>query len=216
MGKIRYTVRLYRSHDIDLLTFLMTRQFDVMHAIYCALSAFQKGEAFVIEIPPGTNELPPLNRVYSRSLVLDKEKDAAIIEMVEKIKPGRRNNFFKNLLRVYLSYPYSNDFFSRPSDQEWFDERTDAIRKGRRVVKAGKIRGSKIRKHEESSVREVKREHISSTTSKKALESNSSESFLRDNEPVERAELSSAHEDAGSSVDEDAILALFDSLGGED
>ena len=143
MSKIRYTIRLYRLHDLDLITFIMTHEFDIMHAIYSSVTAFAKGEAFLISIP--------LRRVYTKTLILDTEKDALTISMLDRISPGKRNNFFKNLLRLYLMYPFSECFFNSPEDLQYLEKKLKVFRTGQREVRAGKLKKSRYIKKELSS-----------------------------------------------------------------
>lgn len=110
--KERYTVRLYRLHDLDLITFAVAHQFNIMGAIYAALSAFARGETFSFKIPPRkTEKLPQLKRIYIKVLTLDMEKDKDAIEILSNIVPGCRNSFLKNLLRLYLCTPLSEEYF---------------------------------------------------------------------------------------------------------
>lgn len=159
MAKIRYTIRLYRLHDLDLITFVETHEFNIISAIYSSLTAFAKGEAFVIEIPPRRQiQLPKLSRVYTKALVLDTEVDQEAIELLNKIGQGYRNNFLKNLLRLYLCNPLSEEFFKNikrgkndevlyETPQSEIEERTELFNKkfnifkaNRKVVKAGRLR----------------------------------------------------------------------------
>ncbi len=141
MAKVRYTVRFYRLHDLDLITFIMTHEFDVMRAIYSSITAFAKGEYFIIQIPSAVHtELPPLRYAYTKALTLDTEKDQATIELINKIQPGKRNNFFKSLLRLYLVHPFSETFFTDPADMALFEEKLSAMRSGQREVRAGKVK----------------------------------------------------------------------------
>lgn len=208
MGKIRYTVRLYRLHDMDLITFIFTRKFDVMRAIYSSITAFAKGEVFVVEIPPSTGaELPQLRRVYTKALILDEEKDKKTIDMINRIQPGRRNNFFKNLLRIYLACPFSEDFFEKPSDVAWFEEKIKIFRTGRRVVKAGKVRQKEYDGAEERQEYALEAEVTSATKRTPKKEEETSAKGI--NEPM-------AEQLPEYSIDEaEAIVDLFESLGGE-
>lgn len=162
MAKIRYTVRLYRLHDLDLITFLETHEFSVIRGIYSSLSAFAKGELFVIEIPPRREKkLPALNRVYIKALTLDTEKDKEAVEVLSQIAPGYRNSFMKHLLRLYLCNPLSEEFFRTVKHEkgtdnvifetpqaevdeknEHFMEMFKIFRDGKKVVPAGKIRNN--------------------------------------------------------------------------
>lgn len=159
MAKIRYTIRLYRLHDLDLITFVETHEFNIISAIYSSLTAFAKGEVFVIEIPPRRQiQLPKLSRVYTKALVLDTEVDQEAIELLNKIGQGYRNNFLKNLLRLYLCNPLSEEFFKNikrgrndevlyETPQSEIEERTESFNKkfnifkaNRKVVKAGRLK----------------------------------------------------------------------------
>lgn len=160
MPKTRYTIRLYRMHDLDLITFIETHEFNVVKAIYSSLSAFAKGEVFVIEVPPRRiQKLPPLNRSYTKALILDNETDEDAIKILNQIAPGYRNSFLKQLLRMYLCHPLSEEFFrvvkkAKDSDtvifetpQHEVDEKSELFyqmfgifREGKKSVKAGKLR----------------------------------------------------------------------------
>lgn len=149
MGKVRYTIRLYRLHDLDLITFVETHEFNLVKAVYSALSAFSKDEAFVIEIPPRrVEDLPQLKRVYVKALTLDEETDAKAIEIMNKIAPGYRNNFFKNLLRQYLCNPMSEEFLLNQDDANFFYDKFSIFREGRRIAKAGKEKSINRKKRE--------------------------------------------------------------------
>ena len=210
MSKIRYTIRLYRLHDLDLITFIMTHEFDIMHAIYSSVTAFAKGEAFLISIPPiTTSEMPQLRRVYTKTLILDTGKDALTISMLDRISPGKRNNFIKNLLRLYLMYPFSECFFNSPEDLQYFEEKLKVFRTGQREVRAGKLKKSRYKKKELSS-----QYMIEKTPDEEAKQENTEK-----NQPVIDDSIVSPVEtkqepDLNSSVADDEILAIFNDLGG--
>lgn len=143
MAKVKYTMRFYRAHDLDLITFIETRQFNIMHAVYSALTAFANGEAFVIEIPPERNVAGEYQRIYSRILVLDSEKDSKAIKLMSTVAPGYRNSFLKNLVRLYLCCPFSEDYFASAEDSDYAFSLTSIFRENRRVAQAGTIRSVK-------------------------------------------------------------------------
>lgn len=168
MSKVRYTVRLYRLHDLDLITFALSHELNVISAIYTSLTAFAKGESFVIQIPPKTHQrLPQLKRLYIKALTLDSEKDKEAIELLALIAPGYRNSFLKNLLRMYLCNPLSEEFFrvvkkAKGSDDvlyetpqaeideknELFVEKFNIFKNGKKSVKAGIMRKGRVKKEE--------------------------------------------------------------------
>lgn len=137
----KYSIRLYQMHDRDLITFIGTHDFSLTKAVYCALSAFIKGEAFVIEIPPRM-EKPVImkKRVYCRQLVLDESRDLEMISFLQKISPGFRNNFFKNLLRLYLCTPISETFLENPEDIDNFEKMFEIFKQGKRHVNAAQVK----------------------------------------------------------------------------
>ena len=136
MKKIRVTIRLYRMHDLDLITFVELHKLNIQKAVYCALTSFAKGELFLIKIPPrraGGEELN-LNRVYSFTVLFDAERDKNAILLLSKIADGRRNNFLKNLLRLYLCNPMSEMFLKDESDADFFYGKFAIFRAGRRMA----------------------------------------------------------------------------------
>ena len=210
MSKIRYTIRLYRLHDLDLITFIMTHEFDIMHAIYSSVTAFAKGEVFLISIPSiTTSEMTQLRRVYTKTLILDSEKDALTISMLDRVSPGKRNNFFKNLLRLYLMYPFSECFFNSPEDLQCFEEKLKVFRTGQREVRAGKLKKSRYIKKELSS-----QKRMGATTDKE----DEHERLLINRSAGEESNASCADVsqdlDDGLVADDEEVLALFNELGG--
>lgn len=139
MAKVRYLVRFYTSHDLDLVTFTLTHDFDILRAMYSALTAFAKGESFIIQVPPATRAVPEsMRRIYTKGLLLDTEKDKEAIRVLDMVVPGKRNSFLKNLLRIYLMYPFSECFFEDPEGLAFCEKQLEACREGRRTVRAGK------------------------------------------------------------------------------
>lgn len=162
MAKIRYTIRLYRIHDLDLITFIETHEFNIVKAIYSSLGAFSKGEHFVIEVPPKRKSaMPNLKRVYQKPLYLDTDKDRNAIEILNKIEKGYRNNFLKNLLRLYLCVPVSESFLVNEHDSNFFYEKFNIFKKGKKVAKAGKLNNEKphISKRKDNKVNVINTEN---------------------------------------------------------
>lgn len=136
-------MRFYRAHDLDLITFIETHQFNIMHAVYSALTAFADGDVFVIEIPPARDSSVEYQRIYNRVLVLDSERDQKAVELLSTVTPGYRNSFLKNLLRLYLCFPFSEDYFISSEDAKHAASLTSVFRQGRRIAQAGTIRSAK-------------------------------------------------------------------------
>lgn len=141
MGKVKASIRLYRMHDLDLISFIETHEFDFRRAMYCALKAFSKNQHFVIDIPPlrsEGNELDLKKKRFNQIIIfLDEDIDADAIEVLSKVKEGGRNNFLKNLLRLYLCNPISESFLNDINDAPYFYEKFDVFKKDRMLVDAG-------------------------------------------------------------------------------
>ena len=146
--KKKYFIRLYRAHDLDLITFVQTHRFNLNHAIYVALTSFSNNEVFIIAVPPKRDVVvSKLKRVYSYTLVLDVEKDIKVIQVLDKIKKGYKNNFIKNLLRLYLCYPLAEAFLEDETEMAFFENHFKEFKKNRRLAEAGfekKMRKKKL------------------------------------------------------------------------
>lgn len=119
MAKRKYTLRFYAVHDHDLLSLFQYHDLDLDAAVYQAISSFVKGEYVMLDIPDVSTTPKSLNekrRFYQKFLTLDTKKDADAIKLLESIKEGRRNNFLKSLLRLYLAFPFSVSFFETRND----------------------------------------------------------------------------------------------------
>ena len=216
MSEARYPIRLYTYHDLDLVTFTLTHDFDIRRAIYCALKAYAKGEAFLIQIPPAVRSVTKFQRYYTKILILDTEKDEEVIELLNMVEPGRRNNFIKNLLRVYLAYPFSEYFFKDEKAQRVFEEKLEPLRRGKREVQAGKTKPR-------STDGEKKSRELSSPDSLPSKESEEREfssppespmykPIPEAEEPQYESNQKMEQQDAISEEEQDAILDLFNQL----
>lgn len=138
MKKRKYIIRFYKVHDRDLVTLIEKYQVNIIKAVYCALAAFCNGDVFAIEIPKHKiyGSINNTKKVYSKMLYLDEDKDRKAVELLSKIKNGSKNNFLKNILRLYLCYPLTTDFLKDENDIAEFDDMFFVFRKGRRVADA--------------------------------------------------------------------------------
>lgn len=142
-NRISKTIRLYKTHDLDLISFLDTHNMDFRKAVYCSLTAFAKGEVFVIKIPPRLENPKPLRRKYEFRLILNPETDQAVIDMIDGITDGYKNNFIKNILRMYLCTPISEEFLKDRSKIGEFEEKFQMFKIGKRVADAARVKNMK-------------------------------------------------------------------------
>ena len=137
MAKKQYKVRVYRLHDLDIVSWICTREFNLVRAVYSVLKAFCKGETFLIETPPKREvDIPvsTLGRVYQRSLYLDPEEDEEVIELLDSIASGYRNCFMKNLLRQYIVIPVDESFLAAGVDVGNYLHQFDVLKEGKKVI----------------------------------------------------------------------------------
>ena len=149
--------------------------------------------------------------------------------MIDRIQPGKRNNFFKNLLRLYLMYPFSECFFERREDLQYFEEKLKVFRVGQREVRAGKVKKQNFRtvNEELSSSKEEKAEKEASSVPEKveanitpvpqaSVPENSTQTLPPAAESEEPADIGyvSTEEipEETSGEDESAILSIFNNL----
>lgn len=137
MGKKKYPFRLYGRHDLELISLMSTREFNITKAVYCSLTAFCNGDIFRIKLPPERmNEVKEIRKSYLKILILDEVKDKKAIEMMEKIAKGYRSNFLKNILRLYLCAPVSVDYFNNAADFLEFEDQASVFSQNRRIADA--------------------------------------------------------------------------------
>jgi hypothetical protein len=119
---MKFIMRLYRRHDMDLLLLHKTKGFSMQKAVkvalYMHLGLIDEGS-----IPyPAVGE--PLDKFFSSSqlhltLSEDNDMDMAVIKFIKDIPKGYRNSYCKNIVRYYLERPkqfmYSNNkiFFGK-------------------------------------------------------------------------------------------------------
>lgn len=142
MEKKKILLRLYNPHDIDLISLMIDHQMDIVKAVYCSITAFANNESFVIRIPPLREHKLESKRVYSKHLILDLKKDSKVIQLLEIIEPGYRNNFLKNILRLYLCSPATESFFIHSDYMELFKEHYACLTRGKRFVNAANLNRS--------------------------------------------------------------------------
>ena len=95
------TVRIYKRHDPDLVHLIENYEFDIKKAVYCALSGYIKGEAFVISLPK-KRDVPykTSGRIIRGDLRLNEMEDEALIRFISQIPGGERNCALKTILRL--------------------------------------------------------------------------------------------------------------------
>lgn len=159
-----YTISMYKVHDLDLITYMMSYEFNIAHAAYCALKAFAKHDLFIIKTPPRAPvsiQMDDIKHVYRKTMTLYEDRDPEVIELLDMIKNGYKNNFIKNILRQYLCIPLTPSFLRDPQDMDVFSEYFHIFREGKREAAAGLKKGrSKDRKAREKKEKDLDQSFI--------------------------------------------------------
>lgn len=163
--KKRYKVRFYKAHDLDLITYMASHTINIRMTLYYVFRAYCNGQVVGIRIPDHTGQKPSeYKKIYYTDLSLDTEKDKKMIQFMEGIKPGFRNNFLKNLLRQYLCSPLVEDFLVDPADYLEVKQTTSLLQGNRSMVdldyNSYKKRSSSKRKYKKVSKDKVKDEPL--------------------------------------------------------
>ena len=107
-------VKLYYYHDIDLVSIYRSADISFPDATKKALKAYAEGKAFKIKV--GEKKEKRTHEIYKKCfhyyIALNEEKDKEIIELLNNITFGYRNNFIKTVLRHYLGCELSAEYLT--------------------------------------------------------------------------------------------------------
>ena len=128
-------VKLYYYHDIDLVSIYRSADISFPDATKKALKAYAEGKAFKIKV--GEKKEKKTHEIYKKCfhyyIALNEEKDKEIIELLNNITFGYRNNFIKTVLRHYLGCELSAEYLTN-NDQAFLDRRTEILAAGKETV----------------------------------------------------------------------------------
>ena len=130
--KIR--IRLYHYHDLDLVSLYREGRISIPKAVKLTLNAFARKRYVRLETVDKKCE-KIAKPVYMFNIILDEKKDKDAIDLLNKIDKGYRNNFIKQLLRVYLCFVLPGCYTAQ-ENLEYFAEREKGIFGEREVVAA--------------------------------------------------------------------------------
>ena len=112
MGIIRIEIKLYRYHDLDLVSLYKSGRIDFPETTRQILNAYARKEVFRVRpLDEDKSKGQNYNEWYSNTknkrfthyhIELDEEEDAEAILLLKQIRQGFRNNFIKTVLRQYL------------------------------------------------------------------------------------------------------------------
>ena len=118
------TLRLYRQHDLDLITLYRHPLFSLPNAIKMSLCAYVRNQKFFIKQPqPYEIGNEKISKIVQIHIQLSEKSEGDVIEWLRNIKDGYRNSVLKNVIRAYMAgpciYSYikeSNNIFENASN----------------------------------------------------------------------------------------------------
>lgn len=124
------TVRLWRSHDYDLIQLYKNTGFPVNDALKTALRNQVRNTPAYFEYPQTVYNEDFIPKSLQFHLKLDDFEDADIIAYLSDIKDGFRNSFLKNLLRASficpIAYPYKTDL-DYQNEERYRKQKNEAV-----------------------------------------------------------------------------------------
>ncbi len=142
------TIRLYRQHDMDLISLYNMKDFKFLKKMKSALIAYSKKEDYPINIPSFRVVPGYIKYITVMHIKLDEKKDAEAIKVLTSMKPGLRNSFLKAMFRNYLTnIPLTS--YENNDDGLIFLKRTESINKQPKsdTVKVKKEISEKIKEY---------------------------------------------------------------------
>ena len=152
-------VKLYYYHDIDLVSIYRSADISFPDATKKALKAYAEGKAFKIKV--GEKKEKRTHEIYKKCfhyyIALNEEKDKEIIELLNNITFGYRNNFIKTVLRHYLGCELSAEYLTN-NDQAFLDRRAEILAAGKETVevKHAKRENEKAKENEGALIPDAK------------------------------------------------------------
>ena len=145
-------VKLYYYHDIDLVSIYRSADISFPDATKKALKAYAEGKAFKIKV--GEKKEKRTHEIYKKCfhyyIALNEEKDKEIIELLNNITFGYRNNFIKTVLRHYLGCELSAEYLTN-NDQAFLDRRAEILAAGKETVEVKHAKKESEKAKEEES-----------------------------------------------------------------
>ncbi len=125
-------VKLYHYHDLDLVYLYRHGNISFCSAAKIALKAFANKEFFVFEIAEPCRNIAQ-HRTYRFQIKFDDQEDKEVIDMLNKISKGCRNNFIKEVLRNYIPFTMTSEYVISQEDISYFNERFSIMYAGKKV-----------------------------------------------------------------------------------
>lgn len=155
------TLRLYRQHDLDLITLYKHPSFSLPAAIKRSLIAYVRQEQLTIKQPaPYKLENKKIAKTVQIHIQLDETNDKDIIKWLKSTKEGYRNSVLKNIIRGYLAAPCIYSYHDEDAALDLSAENNDLFEANIRNITEVKGRATSTRKSKKKDTRRVEDSEI--------------------------------------------------------
>ena len=201
------TIRLYRQHDMDLISLYMNDAFDFAKEMKNAVAAMVANKPYTIEVPEYKAERIYLRRMYLVHIYLHTE-DAEIRKKLNEIRVGQICSFFKAAMRACLSsFPYGayfgGDGFTMSKAEE-----TKLVNKERQK----KYEDNKKKKTEAKPKKEAEVKPAEKKPKKAVTVQFNDDVLLPEPIPFENIPIPEPEGEYDGPIDDDEGMALFDAI----
>lgn len=134
---MKKSIRIYREHDIDLVTLYKNPEFGFQKALKQAVRAYVRGTPYLIYAPQ-TQDISKKDYKYGYQIFItfDEKYDADVIEWLKTLKPRCFTKALKTILRGSLIGPVAYGCFKTDEDRQ----RSDSInQKIKDIISEGKL-----------------------------------------------------------------------------
>lgn len=103
---LKITIRIYRTHDFDLMALHQTGALKIGTAMKKAIIAYYNGEKFQFDITmPCELDMSQMPLMVTTSIAIAEKDSEGITKWLSEFRPGYRNCCLKNILRHFLEDP---------------------------------------------------------------------------------------------------------------
>lgn len=111
------TLRLYRQHDLDLITLYRHPLFSLPNAIKMSLCGYVRNQKFFINQPePYEIGNEKISKIVQIHIQLSEKTEKDVIDWLKNIKDGYRNSVLKNVIRAYMAGPCIYSYIKENED----------------------------------------------------------------------------------------------------
>lgn len=207
---MKVTVRLYRQHDMDLLSLYMNDAFDFTREMKLSVFAMVRNEPYEINVPSYSASRQYLRRMYHLHIIIP-ESAQDVIKKLAEVRKGQTCSFFKAAMRACLSsFPYGayfgGDGFTLSKAEE-----TELVNAERQEAYDNKKK-KETPKPKKTAAKPAKKAPADTEVTVKPVVEFPDGDTLPEPIPFENLPIPETDDDYSGIVDDDEGMALFDAI----